>query len=93
LFGQNLFAGNSTRTFWSPTMTATIAEVQAHALQLSAEDRAHLADTLLASLSIDNEVDDAWFAEAEQRLAELESGAVNAVSIEVAVARARSAIK
>jgi Putative addiction module component len=56
-------------------MQATIATVEAQALTLSPEDRAYLADKLLASLSFDAEVEDAWFTEAQARLAELDSGA------------------
>ena len=52
-----------------------------------------LADRLLASVSADNEVDDAWSQEAERRLAELENGTVAAVPLEAAIARARVAIR
>jgi putative addiction module component (TIGR02574 family) len=74
-------------------MPATIAEIEAQALQLSPEDRAHLADTLLASLRSDPKVDEAWLAEAERRLAELESGLVTPVPVQEAIARARAAIR
>lgn len=74
-------------------MPATIAELEAEALKLAPEERAHLADRLLASLSSDDHIDEAWYAEAERRLAELDSGAVTPVSAETAVARARDAIR
>ena len=51
-------------------MTSSIAELESQALQLAPEDRVSLADRLLASVSADNEVDDAWSQEAERRLAE-----------------------
>ena len=74
-------------------MSTSITEVEAQALQLSPEDRAHLADKLLASLSPDTEIEAAWSAEAERRLAELESGSVTGIPVEVAIARARDAIQ
>lgn len=49
-------------------MSISIAAVEAQALLLSPEDRAQLADRLLASLASDTDVDDAWSAEAERRL-------------------------
>lgn len=74
-------------------MPTSIAELEASALQLAPEDRAHLADRLLASLSSDSDLDDAWSAEAERRLSELESGSVIGVPIADAIDRARNAIK
>ena len=74
-------------------MTSSIAELESQALQLAPEDRVSLADRLLASVSADGEVDDAWSQEAERRLAELENGTVAAVPLEVAIARARGAIR
>ena len=74
-------------------MPATIAAIEAEALKLTPEERAHLADRLLASLSLDEEVEQAWHAEAERRLAELDRGAVTMVTVEAAVARARDAIR
>ena len=74
-------------------MTSSIAELESQALQLAPEDRVSLADRLLASVSADNEVDDAWSQEAERRLAELEDGTVAAVPLEAAIARARGAIR
>ena len=74
-------------------MTSSIAELESQALQLSPQDRVSLADRLLASVSADGEVDEAWSQEAERRLAELENGTVAAVPLEVAIARARGAIR
>jgi len=74
-------------------MPTSIAEIEVQALQLSPEDRAQLADILLASLSSDAELEEAWSAEAERRLAELESGSVVGIPVEVAIARAREAIR
>lgn len=74
-------------------MAASIAEISAQALQLPPEDRAQLADQLLASLGIDEGQEQAWSAEADRRLAELDIGAVREVPIEETIARARSAIR
>ena len=74
-------------------MTSSIAELESQALQLSPQGRVSLADRLLASVSADGEIDDAWSQEAERRLAELENGTVAAVPLEAAIARARVAIR
>ncbi len=74
-------------------MSISIAEVEAQALLLSPEDRAQLADKLLASLAADTDVADAWSAEAERRLAELERGAISGIPVQDAIARARDAIR
>ena len=74
-------------------MSTSIAEVEAQALLLSPEDRAQLADKLLASLATDTDVEDAWSAEAARRLAELKCGATSAIPVQDAIARARHAIR
>jgi putative addiction module component (TIGR02574 family) len=74
-------------------MPATVEELEAQALRLAPDERVRLADRLLASLSADPEVDDAWAAEIERRLAELDSGQAEAVPLEEAIARARAAIR
>jgi len=48
---------------------------------------------LLASLDEDAEIEDAWAAEIERRIAEVESGAVQVIPIEEALARVRAALK
>ena len=74
-------------------MATTLAELESLALRLTPEDRVRLADRLLASLWSDSAVEDAWSAESQRRLAELESGAVLAVPVETAIERARKAIR
>ncbi|GAC1389683.1 MAG: hypothetical protein NVSMB34_01590 [Variovorax sp.] len=71
-------------------MPPSLAKIEAEALQLSAEEKVRLADHLLASVSGDSDIDDAWADEVERRLAEVEAGAPLA-SLEDAVARARRA--
>ena len=72
-------------------MPLSLAKIEAEALQLSAEEKVRLADHLLASVSGDADVEDAWAKELELRLAEVEAGAL-LVPLEDAVARARRAI-
>ena len=71
-------------------MPPTVADVEAQALQLSMEDRAHLADRLLGSLAADPSVEDAWAIEVDRRITEFESGSVVDVPVEDALARARA---
>lgn len=72
-------------------MPPSLAKIEAEALQLSAEERVRLADHLIASVSADADVEEAWIEEVELRLAEVEAGAP-LVSLDDAVARARRAI-
>ena len=74
-------------------MSISKAELEVQALLLAPEERVHLADRLLASLSSTEEIEEAWSVEAERRLEELENGSVVGVRVEDAIARARSAIK
>jgi putative addiction module component (TIGR02574 family) len=62
-------------------MTQETEQVLADALQLDADARALIAETLLESLDdeSDAEVFDAWRTEILRRAAELDSGAVTAV--------------
>jgi putative addiction module component (TIGR02574 family) len=74
-------------------MSNQIEIIEAQALQLTTEERAQLADRLIASLFEDHEVEEAWAAEVERRIAEIESGRVQLVPAADAIARARAAIK
>ncbi|WP_295429514.1 addiction module protein [uncultured Thiodictyon sp.] len=74
-------------------MSQTIRDMERQALQLSREDRAHLADRLLSSLALDPSVEDAWAIEVDRRITEFESGSVLDVPVEDALARARAAIR
>jgi putative addiction module component (TIGR02574 family) len=74
-------------------MPIAISDLEAQALKLSPEDRVLLADRLLSSLFKDQEVEDAWAAESDRRLLELEAGSVEAVPVEDTLARARQAIR
>lgn len=54
-------------------MPNSLASLEAAALMLSPEERAVLADHLLASLAVEQEVEEAWAIEIERRIAETES--------------------
>lgn len=73
-------------------MSTPFAALEEEALKLSPEERALLADHLLASLGPQGEVEAAWAEEAERRLAEVESGRAPLVPLEQALTRARQAI-
>jgi len=74
-------------------VSTSVVELEAQALQLSPEDRAQLADKLLASLNPDADLDAAWSVEADRRLTELENGSAVGIPIELVIARARDAIR
>jgi putative addiction module component (TIGR02574 family) len=63
------------------------------ALRLTPGERAALAQRLLASLDEDAEIEDAWAAEIERRIADVESGAVKVIPIAEALAQVRAALK
>jgi putative addiction module component (TIGR02574 family) len=73
-------------------MPTQLEIVETEALKLSVEERARLADRLLASLNEDAEVDEAWAREVERRIAEIESGRAQLVPAGEAMARARAAL-
>ena len=70
-------------------MSSRLEILEAEALKLTAEERARLADRLIASLSDDADVEEAWAAEVERRIAEIEAGRAEVVPAAEAIARAR----
>ncbi len=74
-------------------MTMPIEVLEAEVLGLASAERSRLLDRLIASLDADPAVEDAWMQEAKQRDEEIESGAVQAIPGEVAIARLRAALK
>jgi putative addiction module component (TIGR02574 family) len=70
-------------------MATSIQDVETAALDLSAEDRAELAQRLLSSLDRDPEVAAAWNEEICQRVADLEAGRVTTIPAEEVFAKAR----
>ena len=72
----------------------TLLEIlEAQALTLTPGERAALAQRLLASLDEDAEIGEAWATEIERRICDVESGAVQVIPIEEALARVRAALK
>jgi putative addiction module component (TIGR02574 family) len=74
-------------------MSRQVEVLEAEAMKLTAEERARLADRLIASLSVDAEIEEAWAAEVERRIAEIEAGRARVVPAADAIARARDALK
>ena len=74
-------------------MSTRLEALEAEVMKLSAEERAHLVDRLLASLTEDAAVEGAWAAEVERRIAEIESGRGQVVPAADAISRARAAVK
>ena len=68
-------------------MPTTLETLQAEVLRLSPADRARLLDRLIASLDLDADNEAAWDQLADTREQELDGGSVQAVPLEVAVAR------
>ena len=70
----------------------TIDELRREALALDLSSRAHLAHELLSSLDdlSQAEIERLWLEESERRHAEVVSGAVETVSADDALARART---
>ncbi len=73
-------------------ITTPLEEIEAMALQLPASDRSHLAESLLASLSGEDEILAAWIAEAERRADAYDRGEIETVDFDESVTRARARI-
>jgi putative addiction module component (TIGR02574 family) len=74
-------------------MSAQFDRLKTEALKLSAEERAELADRLLASLFENEEIEEEWAVEVKRRIAEIENGRAKLVPAAEAIARARAALK
>lgn len=68
-------------------MSTTLEYLQAEVLSLPPADRSRLLERLIASLDADADAEASWDAEADRREAELDSGALEPVSFEAAIAR------
>jgi putative addiction module component (TIGR02574 family) len=64
----------------------SVHEIEAEALLLSSQERAHLAEVLIASLDEDLALEQAWAAEAERRYEEIRSGRVQTIPAEQVMA-------
>ena len=76
-------------------MTDLVAELSERARSLAPEDRARLAEELLATLEGDQEpeVDAAWDEEIRKRIAEIESGTVKLLPADEVLARVRRSLR
>ncbi len=76
-------------------MPDLVSELSERAKVLPPEDRARLAEELLASLeeSPSSEVDAAWDAEIQRRIAEVEAGTAELVPAGVVFARVRQSLR
>jgi putative addiction module component (TIGR02574 family) len=74
-------------------METQLEALELEALKLTPGERAALAQRLLASLDENTEINDAWAAEIERRIADIEGGAVQVIPIAEALARVRAALK
>jgi putative addiction module component (TIGR02574 family) len=64
-------------------------EVESAALQLPREERARLAERLIASLEEDGEIERAWIEEAERRYERYRAGEARVVPAAEVIARMR----
>jgi putative addiction module component (TIGR02574 family) len=56
-------------------MPNSSSDLESEAMKLPRDERLRLADRLLASVYGDREIDEAWAAEVERRIAAVEAGA------------------
>ncbi|OCX73412.1 hypothetical protein A6P07_08670 [Acidithiobacillus thiooxidans] len=62
-------------------------------MKLTAGEHAAFAQLLLASLDEDTEIEEAWAADTERRIADIESGVLQVIPIADALAQVRAALK
>lgn len=74
-------------------MQTQFETLEAEALKLTVAERAKLAEHLIASLDEDSEIEEAWAAETDRRIAEIEAGTAQLIPGAEAIARARAALK
>jgi putative addiction module component (TIGR02574 family) len=76
-------------------VTDPASKLEAKALKLPPGQRARLAERLISSLDAvaDADSEALWVHEAERRLEELESGAIDSISAERVVEKARSSLR
>jgi len=71
-------------------MAMTTEQIEVELMKLPLEERARLAERLVASLDEDAEIEAAWIAEVRRRDEELVSGAVKAIPLEDALTSIRA---
>ena len=73
-------------------MSTPLTDLESEAMKLPREERARLADRLLASVYGDPEIEEAWAVEVQRRLAAMEAGTAP-VAAESVLARARRTLE
>lgn len=68
----------------------SVQEIEAEVMKLSRSERARLAQRILASLDVDDEIEAAWAKETARRWEEMETGAVEAIPAADVFAQARA---
>jgi putative addiction module component (TIGR02574 family) len=74
-------------------MSLTYDQIAAEAMQLSAEERADLADKLWISVDTREAVAASWDAEIERRVAQIDSGEVETIPFEQVMAGLRAKLR
>ncbi len=76
-------------------MADSASKLEAQLLSLPPEERARLAERLISSLDqeADPDAEELWILEADRRLNELESGAVDGIPAERVIEKARSSLR
>ena len=74
-------------------MGSKLELLEAESLQLAVGERVALAQVLLASVEEDAGIDEAWAAETERRISDIESGAVQAIPVADALAKLRASLR
>lgn len=71
-------------------MTTQVEMLEAEVLRLPAAERALLVQALVASLDEDASVEEAWAAEVDRRIAQIESGEVQLIPGSEALAKLKA---
>ncbi len=71
-------------------MSINVEKLEAEVLSLTAPQRAHLVEKLIASLDAEPDIENAWAEEVERRHAEVEAGAVELLPGAETIARLRA---
>jgi len=74
-------------------MALTYKEIISEAMKLPPQERADLADRLWISVDTPQAVADAWDAEIERRVAQLDAGEVDTVPFEQVIAELRAKLR
>ena len=74
-------------------MALTYKEIISEAMKLPPQERADLADRLWISVDAPQAVADAWDAEVERRVAQLDAGEVDTVPFEQVIAELRAKLR